>query len=514
MNNMQTSKKFEGGMSTAIGALTGINPVFLQLFGLDKAAKWAGGKALSGLSNLKNKAIESILGPKGENNSKQKTKAKDADGDGIANGSAQLKSASSTTLEEIKENVKSISERLVDKSNKKDDEEKKDDAGFLSGFMGIVTTILGFAAPAAVSALAFFGKDIVESMLGKVLHSVGLNEELAKSLAGGVAEILPGAILGFKFGGLTGALVGGGLSFAYFTIKDYVDKFNDLSNGKIPDDVGGPWKGMFKGALMGAMIGMAFGPVGLLAGAVLGALGGGIVGFIEESKTEQIKAAMKKQQQVEDLNSAAKQGIKYSGKGSDDAIDQGIKNLQEMAKTKQASPHLNYINKNIKKLENTREELDDYEKDRKKVEKKAKEKFGTNDLSALSLDQLESIMDDDDAEFEAYLNELAGQGYLVNNEETRRSLRHIWTENENTLWGENKKAKEAVFNKVHSMVSQRMQTEQEILNESSQQQADNNTKTIQQTMTQNTISQDKPTVGDTAMVGTINYYAGQDINGQ
>lgn len=551
VGSIANSPKLSGAMSVGLGAMTGINPVFLQMLGIDKLAgklgKWAGGTALRGLASLgkqaftpiewgektenvtKEKATETVEGSTAANDNTTNTAEKpsnteeekqeiakqvvnglteatesnairekrttekkliDNDDDGLANGTEKLRNEDSEVFLTIKDQVAGISETVKENRKTPETEDKKEkEGGVLATILKVVGTVIGVAANAAVAVIALAGKGIVEKLLSKVLEGAGFSEDTAKTLAGTVADIIPGAIIGYKFGGLKGALIGGGISLAYFTIRDYVNNFKKMSNGEVPDDIGGPWKGMFKGALMGAMIGMAFGPVGLLAGAVLGALGGGIVGFIEKNKSEKIKAELKEKEQIKDLDNAAEKGIKYDSGKAIGETNQRISDLKAYAEKNKGNSLGKDAQKMIKAYEEGLEEGDDYEKDRLDVQQKALKKFGTSDLSKLSLDQLEDIMDDDDAEFEAYLNELQAKGYLVNDKETRRALRHIWTENENLTWGENKNSKKAVRDAVHAMVSrqtqesesyssQDMPTENEIISDSIQEQNENNTERL------------------------------------
>lgn len=468
-NAATTTPKTQGFMSMGLGLLTGINPVFAQLFGLDKAAKWAGGKALDAIGGMFK--------------TKKSNDFEDEEDDGLANGTEKLKSKNTSTIESIKESVKTIAERL---DGKKEQEEKKEDesGGVLSFLMKAVTTILGVAATGAVSLLMVAGRGMIGSMIGKALEATGLNEELARSLGGTVADMIPGAILGAKFGGLKGALIGAGISLAYFTLQDKVKQFKDISEGKIPDHVGPLSGDILKGAMAGAAIGAVFGPVGIVAGAVIGAGAGWISNMILASKIEAAKEEADRKEKEKTLDNAASKGIKYDAeKGSKQAVSD-----QDLMSYMEAHPEdaLNETRKEILKTrKKERKEADSYEKDRKKVEEKAKKKYGTSDLTTLNISQLEEIMDDDDAEFEAYLNELSGKGYLVNDEETRRSLRAVWKANENLLFGENKDAKKAVFNKVHSIVSQSMPTEQEIISDGNTERTESSIREVKQTISDN-----------------------------
>ena len=493
-----TTPKLEGFMSMALGAVTGINPVFLKLFGLDKAAKWAGGKAVNALSGFGGSLMKPIFG------------GNDEDDDGLANGTGKLKSKSNSDVEALKNDVASIKEHLSEDRKEKDGEKKEDEGGILAGLMGIIGSVLGVAAAGAVSLLAVAGKGVVSSMIKTVLEGVGVSEGVADFLGDTVSSMLPGAILGFKFGGFTGALLGAGLSLAYFTIRDQVRAFSDVSNGKIPENVG-PLSGtILKGAIAGAALGAIFGPVGIIAGAVIGAGAGWISDIILKGKIEALKEKAAREEKEGQITQAAEKGVKYAdiATTSQDKIND-IKSYLA-AHPEQANDER--YKDTIKHYEKMKKVEDDYEEERRSVQRSAMKKFGTDDLSKLDFKQLKSIMYDDDAEFETYLTELESKGLIKNDEKARRSLRNIWQENKD-MFGENKDSKKAVFEHVYNMVNENMPTEQEILQDAANEQAQANAENLNKSIQEN-----KATVGGT----TINQisqtqqstYAPPDMSGQ
>ena len=145
VDKVTSSKKLEGSMSVALSSILGINPVFLQMFGIDKMASWAGKKAVSGLARTlftpidwksfsrsteaeeeenkkKNKEKEKT---KANENAKKDSTTSDEDDDGLSNGTGKLKGQKQNTLDSIKTGIESLVS-LSEKDKEKKKEEKKE----------------------------------------------------------------------------------------------------------------------------------------------------------------------------------------------------------------------------------------------------------------------------------------------------------------------------------------------------------------------------------------------------
>ena len=460
---MSNSVKLNGGAALATGLITGINPVIAQALGLDKAAKWLGGKALNGLSNLTGSAKNLLTSKKETNEPEEGTPSR---------GTGKLKSKDEVAMDETRKNVEGIYGLLKNKKEKTEEKEEKEEGGILSTIMAAAGTLLSLAAPAAGALLALAGKNIVSSIVEKFLTGLGMGKEAAAGVGDFISDILPGAILGFKLGGVKGAFVGALISKAYFAIKDQVGSITDLINGKVDPEVGdlkSLGKDVLDGAIAGGALGTPFGPPGILAGALIGATSGAFVNLWKQFKNEENRKQEQEKKDKEVLQEAAAKGITYSAKQANESQVIQNQNLQTFIEKNPNDPNAKVAKKILEERKKDSKKLSKYEKERQKVQVDALKKYGTSDLSKLNLDQLEDLMDDDDAEFEYFMYDLQRQGNIVNDEETRKVLRKAWTDNENWTWGENKDSKRAVMRVVSEMVSKEMPTEGQILSDSSTQ---------------------------------------------
>ena len=493
IKSISSTDKLRGGAATVMGALTGINPVFLQLFGLDKLGKWAGKKAFNGLASLTKSAFTPI---DWKSFKKEKVEAStDKDGDGISNGTETLKDKKDTTQEELKAHVENIDNKLNNKGDDKGKVEKEEEGGtlskILSGVMKVISTVVGLAASGAMAVIALAGKGIVEKLISKVFEIVGVSKETADALAGPIAGLLPGAIVGFKLGGFKGAIVGALISGGFFAVKKQIGQITSLLNGEVvPDAEINTLGDALNGAIIGGALGIPAGPSGILVGALIGALGGVFLSMWKKMRNDSNKAYEREEEQ---LAKAAEKGITYSGEEANAKADEQIDNIKNYLEKNPNSGLADTAEDMIEDHEKRQKLANKYEKIRADAQKEALEKYGTSDLSKLNLDQLEDLMDDDDAEFEAYLNELQGKGYITNDAATRKSLRKIWKDNENWTWGENVNSKRAVHTAVSNLVSQKMPTSQEIIADGNAEAARKENKQMQQSINNLAQSNNGPT---------------------
>lgn len=286
--------------STAIGSFTGINPVLVKTFGLDKLVQSIGVAAIHKVrSRVKSKreqqleaeagGAESNINTGEEQNSRSsllgttKKERKTNKLNQAANGNI-ITDKTDSAVEQNKQNQNPFKKGLDTIINlmkgKKKDGDKKEAEEKESWLKKLLKAgIFGLLLAGMLKAFGGVGSIIKDFMDSFFANTLGLG------VAGVViSDMLPGALLGAKFGGLRGALVGGTISLAYFSIKrvvnDYKSRSDAAKEGVYQEAAtllgidATTYAGMSLGAIGGFL---AFGPVGVIPGAILGATGGWIV---------------------------------------------------------------------------------------------------------------------------------------------------------------------------------------------------------------------------------------------
>ena len=301
--------------STAIGSFTGINPVLVKTFGLDKLVQSIGVAAIHKVrSRLKSKREERLEAEAGgaENNAtatetggeeqestavsslgtakKQKKATKlNQTAEGIINNNSDVKSDSA--VEQNKQNQNPFKKGLdtivnLLRGNKKGEKEEKEkeQESWLKKILK--AGILGLLMAGMFKAFGGAGGIIKEFMDSFFVNTLGLG------IGGAViSDMLPGAVVGAKLFGLQGALIGGALSLAYFSIKrvvkDYKSREKMAEQGvyskaaSICGMSANTYMGMIAGGITGFMI---YGPIGAIAGALIGAGAGWIADKVMDAK--------------------------------------------------------------------------------------------------------------------------------------------------------------------------------------------------------------------------------------
>lgn len=398
-NAAANSPKTKGMLSMGLGLVTGINPVLLQALGLDKAAKWAGGKALDGISSLFKK--------------RKSNKAEADSEDGTPNGTGGLSDKKTGFFKSIDNGVGSIL-NLVKRKSKKDDEDKKEDKGV--SFPSILSMVL------ASLAFAFSGN--ITNAIGGALGG----GDFAKGLGKTFSHALPGAILGFSMAGTKGILPGALLSLLGYYVFDKVDTIRRMLSGEPPREVGPLSGDILEGAIVGGALGFKAAKIpGIIPGAVIGALSGLVFNAINSARAEEEGMKQREQDSLKQIEDAKK-----SGKALD--TTDKIQSIAQQLEAKEASGQkLNSTEKSIvEQARGTREEISDYEIARKKAEEEAMKTYGKS-LSELTLDEKNDVMWDSDAGFEDYLYKLEKEGKITNDAATRALLKPIWDKNQGVM---------------------------------------------------------------------------------
>lgn len=293
--------------STAIGSFTGINPVLVKTFGLDKLVQSIGVAAIHKVrSRLKSKREERLEAEAGGAEGNINTAEEQDSGSSLfgttkkqrktnklnqaANGNI-VTDKTDSAVEQNKQNQNPFKKGLdtivnLLRGNKKGEKEEKEkeQESWLKKILK--AGILGLLMAGMFKVFGGVGGIIKEFMDSFFVNTLGLG------IGGAViSDMLPGAVVGAKLFGLQGALIGGALSLAYFSIKrvvkDYKSREKMAEQGvyskaaSICGMSANTYMGMIAGGITGFMI---YGPIGAIAGALIGAGAGWIADKVMDAK--------------------------------------------------------------------------------------------------------------------------------------------------------------------------------------------------------------------------------------
>ena len=306
--------------SVALGGLTGINPVLIKTFGLDKLGK----ALLSGVGLIIKQGGKGLFGEFGKPKTNDKGSGTDDDGSAVA------KAKQSPLFGKLD----SIAKLLGKKKDRDKEDEQKEKESWLMRLLktGLFALLLG-------GMLKFLGgaghllKDLVDSFL---VHGLGLG------LAGQViSDALPGALLGAKFGGLHGALVGGTISLAYFSIKRAINEFKQrdeqAKKGQYMEQarLAGLTMTQYSGMILGGIAGFKiYGIVGALVGAVIGLGAASIVDLYNNNQLQKEAGAVAGSNQMKKAASSVANNTNLSEEERSAALN--VLKKQEWAQNRQA----------------------------------------------------------------------------------------------------------------------------------------------------------------------------------
>ncbi len=222
VKNAPSSALTSIGISAATGGV--INPVIAQALQLDKIVN----AALMGLG-------------------KSMTRT-DRDSSAINNLD---KNKIPDKLDKIQDSLDNMSGK-----NAGEPEEKKSNKGFLGKILGALGGLVSTVVPSLLTLLPgavmlLFPKisNLVEKTLNNMLSGIGMSEGTASTAAALITDFLPGALIGMKFGGFAGAIIGGIVTLIANNIDTLVKWFNDfvdtLGSSGVLQGLGGAFKGMF-----------------------------------------------------------------------------------------------------------------------------------------------------------------------------------------------------------------------------------------------------------------------------
>lgn len=237
-----------------LSVLTGgfINPVISKALRLppraSKAINFTKNFLLSNKSNAKkeNPDVKTIKEKNLKNNSSDKTSSIN-----------DKKNKFLNTMNSIKEFFK---KKLKQTSNKKENTEEKTKKS---------SKLWSYLLPALGGILLAIARPIVEGGINRMLQSIGVPPETAGFIGRTISKILPGALLGSKFG-WKGAVLGAGLWLGLDSILEMSSAIRGIFTGegeKLRNET------ILSGAISGALIGARFGKngMGILVGGILGA---------------------------------------------------------------------------------------------------------------------------------------------------------------------------------------------------------------------------------------------------
>lgn len=222
VKNAPSSALTSIGISAATGGI--INPVIAQALQLDKVVN----AALMGLG----KSMTRTERDSSAINNLDKNKIPDK-------------------LDKIQDSLDTMSGK-----NTGEPEEKKSNKGFLGKILGTLGGLVSSVVPSLLTLLPgavmlLFPKisNLVEKTLNNMLSGIGMSEGTASTAAALITDFLPGALIGMKFGGFTGAIIGGIVTLIANNIDTIVKWFNDfvdtLGSSGVLQGLGGAFKGMF-----------------------------------------------------------------------------------------------------------------------------------------------------------------------------------------------------------------------------------------------------------------------------